>query len=466
MATASLARKRAQERIVKEREIFLKEEFNAARIARWEQQTLTRIEKNDVMSRTKKKIEDDAKKLDERQNQMKEMYERDAFELQKELEESTNISIEDRMKAIREKATRLQEKRAKEKEEFVNACYNRQWREGCDDVRTLNARAITDKLVFDRKHALDLKHSAPDESGGAEKNRLTQELERKEKEDALEKKRKNKEIKLALDEQVRINKDRKERASEDRRREEREQLERWKLENNMEKEKELKSLKKALARGEQTMKSNSDRLRDREKNESQKRKEETIMLNYALEKERADIEAEKKRIQQNKGASEEYKTFLHKQMNKNEQSSFSNDEEEAVQNIWQKRHADMKAEEEKRNKMMLEVNASREDQIRAKKQYAEELRQKESIEVENNIKIWEKEKQSEQDKEEEKKQRTVANMLWNKKAMEEVSKHKMLEKQKQFLFQKQMAHAEQKYQSRVEREAGRATTYFPRKVTS
>ena len=137
--------------------------------------------------------------------------------------------------------------------------------------------------------------------------------------------------------------------------------------------------------------------------------------------------------------------------------------DEAMNNIWQRRDADMKAKNDARNKLMLEVNASRDEQIREKNRRAEEMKRNESIEVENNIKLWEKERQCEQDKEEKQKQRKRENMLWNKKLMEDKLQQESLEKQKQFLLQKQMARTEQDYQARVEREAGRAKTYFPRR---
>ena len=467
MAAASLARKRAQERTVREREIFLKDEFNATCVARWEQRTSTRIERQDLINRAKIMAENDARELQERQIKIEELYEREELQLKKELEESTYVSIEDRIKAIREKASRLQEKRAKEKEDFVNTCYDRQWRDGCDDVRALNAKAITEKLVFDRNHALDVKQSDFDGDKEDEKNQLIQEFERKEKEKEkeIERQRKNKETILALDEQVRINRCRKEGTLKERQKEEDKQLERWNLENEMGKEKKLKALKEAHARGEQTMKSNEERLRDRERTDSQKRKEESIMLDYALEKERKEIDSENKQRQQHKGVSEEYRTFLQQQMIKDEKDTnkVESVRDEAMNNIWQRRDADMKAKNDARNKLMLEVNASRDEQIREKNRRAEEMKRNESIEVENNIKLWEKERQCEQDKEEKQKQRKRENMLWNKKLMEDKLQQESLEKQKQFLLQKQMARTEQDYQARVEREAGRAKTYFPRR---
>ena len=464
MAAASLARKRAEEKIVRDREIFLKEEFNATCVARWEQRTSARIERQDLINKEKERSEFDAQKLQERQFEIRDLYAREELELRKELEKSNYVSIDDRMKAIRERATVLQEKRAKEKEALVKACYDRQWRDGCDDVRTLKAKAITDRLMFDRKNALDIKQCDPDDPKEDGKNQLIQELEKKEKEEGLERLRKNKETKIALDEQVRFNKFRKEKALRERQIEEAKQLETWTLENEMEKQKELYALRQARARGEDTLETNAQRLKNRERAESQKHKEEIIMLNYALRKEKNDMEREEEERQKNQGQAQEYRVFLQQQMVKDQQDThqIENIRDRAMEDIWQRRDAEMEAKNTARDKLMLEVNASRDAQIREKNKVAEEMRRKEAAEVDRNIELWEKERQNELDKENKKKERTINNMRFNKSMMEEKIREADLEKQRKFLVQKEMTLAEQNYQKRVEEESRKEKSYLMR----
>ena len=73
MAAAKLARKRAQEKIVREREDFLKDECNATYVARWEERTSTRIEKQDLLCRAGRLAELDMKTLEQRQTNIQKL---------------------------------------------------------------------------------------------------------------------------------------------------------------------------------------------------------------------------------------------------------------------------------------------------------------------------------------------------------------------------------------------------------
>ena len=468
---ASLARKRAQERIVREREIFLKEEFNATCVAKWEQRTSMRIERQDLINRAKRMTEQDSQYLQLRQSKIKQLYETELSRWKKEIEERNYVSIEDRIDAIREKANRLREKREKEKKEFVNDCYNRRWREGCDDVRALTAKAVTEKLMIDREQSLGARKSDCDDFRDDEKDQLILALEKKENEEELERQRTNREIKLALDEQVKINKSKRANNTEARQREEAEQLARWSLENKLEKENKLEILRNARKQGELTLESNIERLKDRQRNTSQKFQEEKMLLDFAVEKEKMEIRMEEEHKQRHQGAAGEYREFFKDQMAKDQMAKddtknmreIKKMRDEAMENTWTSRDEELKAKIDARNKLTAEVNASRDEQIFEKNRRAEEMRRTETIEVESNMKLWHQERQSEKDKKERKKQQTVQNMLWNKKIVDNKRQKETLEKQETFLIQKQMARAEQEYAERVQREAGRAETYFPRR---
>ena len=98
-------------------------------------------------------------------------------------------------------------------------------------------------------------------------------------------------------------------------------------------------------------------------------------------------------------------------------------------NIWISRDKELKVKVDAHNKLMAEVNASRDEQIFEKNGCAEEMRRTETIEVESNRKLWHQENQSEKDKKERKKQQTVQNsMLWNKKIVDNKRQKENLEK--------------------------------------
>ena len=50
---------------------------------------------------------------------------------------------EDRKARIMERAYALRDKRDKAREEYIQECYNRQWRDACDDARLLDSLALT-----------------------------------------------------------------------------------------------------------------------------------------------------------------------------------------------------------------------------------------------------------------------------------------------------------------------------------
>ena len=181
-----------------------------------------------------------------------------------------------------------------------------------------------------------------------------------------------------------------------------------------------------------------------------------MLLNFAVEKEKMEIRMEEEHKQRHQGAAGEYREFFKDQMAKDDTNmrEIEKMRDEAMENIWRSRDEELKAKVDARNKLMAEVNASRDEQIFEKNRRAEEMRRTETIEVESNRKLWHQERQSEKDKKERKKHQTVQNMLWNKKIVDNKRQKETLEKQETFLIQKQMARAEQEYAERVQREAG------------
>ena len=57
------------------------------------------------------------------------------------------MRTEERMEQIREKAYYLKTKREAERQEYVKKCCDRQWRDACDEARTLGSKARLYKLM-------------------------------------------------------------------------------------------------------------------------------------------------------------------------------------------------------------------------------------------------------------------------------------------------------------------------------
>ena len=70
----------------------------------------------------------------------------------------------ERKEALRARATALRDAREKDRREFVESCYQKQWRDQCDDARTLDSKAMMKFVSSDRKvqesQKLDVKAQA------------------------------------------------------------------------------------------------------------------------------------------------------------------------------------------------------------------------------------------------------------------------------------------------------------------
>ena len=54
-----------------------------------------------------------------------------------------------------DKAYKLKQDREREKEKYIDDCYDRQWRDACDDARTLDSAALTTFMANQRMDQLE-----------------------------------------------------------------------------------------------------------------------------------------------------------------------------------------------------------------------------------------------------------------------------------------------------------------------
>ena len=470
VTAASLARRRAQEKIVRERQDFLVDECKATYVAQWEERTSVRIEKQDLLNRADRFAELDKQSLTQRQAHIKELYEKDESKWELNLKQLQYVSTDDRMNQIRDKAIRLKEKREKERQDFVNECYARQWRDGCDELRALNAKAVTAKVMRDRTYAFDTKiGNKPKEDIEDTKRSKEKEVEIKQNEEKTKLKvmQKNFETKTALDSQVEHFRQKNELLNEQKRIEEREKMEEWKKIDEMKREKELQARRDARLRGEEILNENSRRVQKREKDVAVQRKQDLVLLEYALRQERQDIEKEEKQKNQGKETAKEYLTFLSDQMiqEKMDDEAVEDARNAEMERILTKREQKIHDKNDLKKRLTSEVHASRLEQIRIK----EELLKKEKEELAKQVKInlleWDRQGQVEREKSLIKKEATVKNMLANKAVTEEKAKQKTKENQDDLLLQRQLLNSEKNHMERVQRDAGNMVTHFPRKTS-
>jgi len=467
VAAAKLAKRRAQEKIVREREDFLKDECNATYVAQWETRTSIRIDKQDLLNRADRLVQLDEESLKQRQANIRTLYENDKLRWSIKLEELQHVSTDERMNQIREKALRLKDKRERERLEFVNECYERQWRDGCDELRTLNAKAVTDRVMRDRAAMIKSKSQEDqDDTNGSEKAEI--QLNESEQEIKIENQKKNVEIKTALDSQVEYIRMKNKRLNEEKRIEERQKLERWKMEEDIEKERKLQARRDAQAQGEEILEANAKRLEDRERDAVVHRKEDKLLLDYALSKENIEIQKEQRQRNQGKEAAKEYLSFLREQMTKEKEDNKLVDtiRNQEMGRIWTKREQRIQERNDAKRHLMAEVHSSRLEQIKEKELRIKKEKEELAKQVLENLQEWHREEQAEKEKHLIKKQETIQNMLANKAVMEERSRQRAKERQEELYRIQQRKNSEQDHRERIKRNAGNVVTYFPRRSTA
>jgi len=460
----SLAKRRAQEKLLQERQRFIKDEKNATAIAVWEHKTADRILNQDLVSRVARMQQIDSEDIEKRRKKINELYEYERRTWQEEIDKINEIPFEQKVKDIRERAYRLKDRREKENEAFVKECYDRQWREGCDEIRTLSAKAMTEKLIYDRRmHAVQMQDVCNEtNTSNFMQDKLMGELERREQEDFVQRQSANQQVKKVLDEQVRTKAQQMAKIDELKRAEEWDQLKLWEQSELDEKMRKEEMSRQNRDIGLQIATDNKNRLEDRLKEHNEKLKEEKIILDYAQEKENKQIKIEQMQKKQNQGESQEYAIFLREQMGKEERdmSEIEKIRTSEMEKIWNKRDEELREREHIRRRVSMEIKESREKQIEDRRKKEDERKALEALEVKRNISLWEMQQEQEKEELDRKRMLTREAMMWNKKSMEEKYQERLLERQQKQMVKEKMLRDELIHQERIKHEAAKINDNF------
>jgi len=185
----------------------LAEEFKLSSYATWETKTAAVIAKKTVENRARQLANEDADDVGERRAAMQRLYESEmnGWKVMLANQEET---LDERKERIRERAYLLKNQRESERKNFVKEMYDKQWRDACDDARSLDSQAIMDKLLVDRKGAVDyaqgdgkVKEAEEAERQAGIWKEQMRELDRKEAADQKKRHDRNVAMRNTLDEQ-------------------------------------------------------------------------------------------------------------------------------------------------------------------------------------------------------------------------------------------------------------------------
>ena len=222
----------------------------------------------------------------------------------------------------------------------------------------------------------------------------------------------------------------------------------------------------ALDRGREVRDTNLSHRIVLEKEREQKKRQDALLLNYALEQERAQIEAEEAKRNANRNAGKQYKMYLEQMMQKEAEDSAFVDEvcRREEERVWKQRDDALQAREDARNALQSVVEQGREEQIREKAE--RKLREKyEGMEfAERFIADAREGLLKEQQERDLRRQMNLDNQHLLKEHIQIRQEKSELEKQQAYLQLKEMEYMERVHQQRLQSQAGVVRLKYPIKT--
>lgn len=415
--SASLARKRAEERLLQERKQFLKSEADATFVAEWESSTDKKIEQNKITKIANDLAQQDSSQLLRRQKNIKELYEKEQLMWKDKIDELKLVSNDDRMRVMQARATELKNKSEKEMEDFCIRMLEKQKIEGSEELRNLNRKSIVQVLTpaakiesrSIREHTI---FSNPTDFAESQKDS-----------DIEKAKKRNMEMKSALDEQVRMNREKKEFENQQKRLEEKMQLDDWNREALLEKSNMLQRKKEMqMKKSEEFKHTMQDIQIKRERDATERRRHEEFSIQSVLH----DVGFSEANDKKNYIESLKYQISA---------KNTANHDIDIIRDAYQEkisseRESELRDRDEARKKTNLEVALEHKTQVLEKML----LRDREKEEMSNYIR-WELEQlhsleMAEQAEAAKKKKATIENAQYNLAEIERKKLLRRLEKEK------------------------------------
>ena len=377
MIPPALARRRAHEALQEERLAYVDHNAKASQVVSFEHRTAKRIAANNICRKAEGFRQKDLQKLQDRQKAMEELYKREMAEWQQQVKEKNSMTTEERMQEIRSKALRLREAREADRKNYIESCYERQWRASSEEARKAESQAFLTRLLKEReKEATKPSHYQGLEREAKRLEAL--ELEQRKKEldqhaaDAERQiKDRNATMKKALDLQVAAKSQRERDLALQRQQEEAEDIQRIENEKRMALEAEKVRRHQQEEARRDIIRENAAKSKGREQCRAKDREEDLRLLDYALQQEQRELAREAISKEANVGMAKDFMAFLQDQMKKDHADTSRIDaiREAKMNEIWLQRDAVLSGQAEARRRMMAEVDASR--RIQMKQQIAQ-----------------------------------------------------------------------------------------------
>ncbi|KAL7515314.1 hypothetical protein ACHAXN_012779 [Cyclotella atomus] len=443
--------RRDQERLIHEKQSYLHQQHDTKRLLDWENRTNAQIQQREINNLTQKLLKEDEDELKKRQQELKTLYGVEMDRWKTEVRDKLEVTTEQRMEQIRERAYALKAKREAERQEFVKECYQRQWRDANDDLRAIDSKATLDRLAQDRKLMLESKKALMERQKAEEVAVGDSMTFLQDRDDDDDNHRRETNMR-ALDQQLKWKREHQAALLEQKKREEEEQLRHLAHLEEKSKEAHNQLLRKAKKEGDDMYQQMLQRSKQREERKKIESDRDLILLQHALEKERHQIEVERAKKEEGKEAAFEYVHCLREQLKEEaaEKRATNAIRDEASEKIFAKNDARLAAEAKRRKQWMEEVKLSRQEQIRLKQQEIKRLREEEELDVLEFRASQLRQEEEERQRQEQAKQEVIQNMLANKAIMEKMARDRDAEKSEKFLLKKDIEYAERLHRQKLE----------------
>jgi len=463
--------KKAQEAAAREMRLALEADERVKRIADFEIQTTKKIEKKMAMKRFDELASQIGGDLTDRRRQLAELYNAELNMWREEVMTKVE-TVEERKARIMERAYKLRDARESSRREYIEECYNRQWRDACDDARTLDSQAMSQWVGDERKRHIELNQTnrrlnAEEEERWVQswKQQLA-ELDAKEDGKGNYKLQMEKDTEAAVKEQMKTNYELKNSLREMKRKEDEAEIAEIRAAIAEEDAKQAKRKNDAFEQGQLTMKYNEANSGTANEKLRIEKEQDAILLAYALRKENEAKAAEQAKKDAARDAALNYRKYLEQQMIKDAEDNSATDalrDQEAMK-VWKAREDALQAREDARNALMKSVKESREQQLAMKAALEAKEKEDERIYAAGFI---EDAKLGIKREQEEALHRTKGNRENSIELMKQIQLREAIrekEKQDEYLANKTMERMERLHKEKLNSQAGNLRLQFGKKA--
>ena len=464
------SRRRVEDRIIA-MEHSIRDSETTLQKAQFEISTTSKIEKRQKTEMLQK-LQDEGKfQLFYRRQNLAALY-NDELENWKQEVLSREETIEERKDRIMKKAYALRDSREMARSAFVEQAYKRQWRESNDDSRTLNSDALTKFMAAERQKQMQDKIAAAAQDGKdegaflAEWQRQLDAAAAKDKAKLDYRHDMNVLTAKGIQEQIKYNNQQKQIMYDNTQREAEDEIRQVQQAIHDEKARIEKKKMDAFQTGQDILKYNEQFKGIAATKARIDFEQDQFLLQHALDKEHAEIEAEKEKKRKAGEAAKQYTAYLKMLMIKEAEDTGFVDEmnRREAEKVAKARDDALQAREDARNHLMKLVKEGRAEQIQHKREQAIKEKEDDRIYASKFAGDIEEGKRLDAAAAEDRRIKAMQNSVKLRSQIQQREDAQVLLKQEAFLAEKRMMHMEKLHQARLAEQAGDVRLDYKRRV--